>query len=96
MSQTRISAEMRRLVIGRAGRRCEYCLIHEDDTYFGCAGILQSRVEELTERQLRRIERGECRATAAAIAALAKAHDLDANAYMERLARVMPPSQPAR
>jgi HNH endonuclease len=27
---------MRRLVIGRAGRRCEYCLIHEDDTYFGC------------------------------------------------------------
>ena len=27
---------MRRLVIARAGRRCEYCLIHEDDTYFGC------------------------------------------------------------
>ena len=36
MSQTYIPAEMRRLVIGRAGRRCEYCLIHEDDTYFGC------------------------------------------------------------
>jgi HNH endonuclease len=36
MSQTYISAEMRRLVIERAGRRCEYCLIHEDDTYFGC------------------------------------------------------------
>jgi hypothetical protein len=36
MSQTYIPAEVRRLVIGRAGRRCEYCLIHEDDTYFGC------------------------------------------------------------
>ena len=36
MSQTYIPAEMRRLVIGRAGRHCEYCLIHEDDTYFGC------------------------------------------------------------
>ena len=36
MSQTYIPAEMRRLVTGRAGRRCEYCLIHEDDTYFGC------------------------------------------------------------
>ena len=36
MSQTYIPADMRRLVIGRAGRRCEYCLIHEDDTYFGC------------------------------------------------------------
>lgn len=36
MSQTYVPAEMRRLVIGRAARRCEYCLIHEDDTYFGC------------------------------------------------------------
>ncbi len=36
MSQTYIPADMRRQVIGRAGRRCEYCLIHEDDTYFGC------------------------------------------------------------
>ena len=42
------------------------------------AGILQSKVEGLTERQLRRIERGECRATTAAITALAKAHGLDA------------------
>lgn len=53
------------------------------------AGILQSRVEGLTERQLRRIEQGECRATAAAITALAKAHALDPNAYMERLTRAM-------
>jgi len=36
MSQTYIPAETRRLVIGRAGQCCEYCLIHEDDTYFGC------------------------------------------------------------
>jgi hypothetical protein len=36
MSQTDIPAEMRRLVVGRAHRRCEYSLIHEDDTYFGC------------------------------------------------------------
>jgi hypothetical protein len=36
MSQTDIPAVLRRLVIARAGRRCEYGLIHEDDTYFGC------------------------------------------------------------
>ena len=54
------------------------------------AGILQSKVEGLTERQLRRIERGESRTTSAAIAALAKAHGLDVAAYMERLAQAMP------
>jgi hypothetical protein len=53
------------------------------------AGILQARVEGLTERQLRRIEQGECRATSAAIVALANAHGLDANAYMERLTNAM-------
>lgn len=31
-----ISAELRRVVVGRAGHRCEYCLIQEEDTYFGC------------------------------------------------------------
>ena len=31
-----ISDELRRLVASRAGYLCEYCLIHEDDTYFGC------------------------------------------------------------
>ena len=36
MSRTYIPAETRRLVAERAQRRCEYCLIHEDDTYFGC------------------------------------------------------------
>jgi len=53
------------------------------------AGILQSKVDGLTERQLRRIERGQSRATTAAITALAKAHGLDANAYMEKLTTAM-------
>ena len=53
------------------------------------AGILQSKVEGLTERQLRRIEQGECRATTAALTALAKAHGLDVNAYMDGLAKAM-------
>lgn len=35
MSETYISAELRRLVVSRARRRCEYCLIFEDDTYLG-------------------------------------------------------------
>lgn len=36
MSSTYVSAEMRRAVVERAGGICEYCLIHEDDTFFGC------------------------------------------------------------
>lgn len=36
MSTTYISVELRRLVITRADRLCEYCLLHEDDAYFGC------------------------------------------------------------
>ena len=31
-----VSADLRRLVASRAGGLCEYCLIHEDDTYLGC------------------------------------------------------------
>jgi len=53
------------------------------------AGLSQSKIEGLTERQLRRIEQGECRATNKAITALAKAHALEVNAYMERLAKAM-------
>jgi hypothetical protein len=37
MSVTYISAELRRLVRLRANGICEYCLIAEDDTHFGCA-----------------------------------------------------------
>jgi HNH endonuclease len=36
MSKTYISAEVRTLVRERAKRCCEYCLVHEDDVYFGC------------------------------------------------------------
>jgi hypothetical protein len=36
MSETYISADLRRIVAARAERLCEYCLIHEDDTFFGC------------------------------------------------------------
>ncbi len=36
MSRTHIPAELRRLIAARAHRACEYCLIHEDDTFFGC------------------------------------------------------------
>jgi hypothetical protein len=53
------------------------------------AGLAQSKVEGLTERQLRRIEQGECRATTGALTALARAHGLEVNAYMERLAKAM-------
>lgn len=31
-----ISHALRQLVISRADRLCEYCLIHDDDTFFGC------------------------------------------------------------
>ena len=31
-----VPAALRRRVIDRAGGLCEYCLIHEDDTFFGC------------------------------------------------------------
>lgn len=31
-----ISASLRRLVVSRAAHLCEYCLVHEDDTFYGC------------------------------------------------------------
>jgi hypothetical protein len=37
MSLTYISAELRRLVVSRAEEICEYCLIAEEDTFYGCA-----------------------------------------------------------
>lgn len=36
MSRSYIPAQLRRTVRDHAGARCEYCLIDEDDTYFGC------------------------------------------------------------
>jgi HNH endonuclease len=37
MERPYISQELRRLVTTRADHLCEYCLIHEKDTAFGCA-----------------------------------------------------------
>ncbi|WP_165227048.1 DUF2442 domain-containing protein [Aquisphaera insulae] len=54
------------------------------------AGILQSKIPGLTERQLRRIERGECRATSSALAALARVHGLGTSDYLGRLAQALP------
>lgn len=36
MSTSYIPLALRRLVAARANQLCEYCLMHEDDTYFGC------------------------------------------------------------
>ncbi|WP_165073156.1 DUF2442 domain-containing protein [Paludisphaera rhizosphaerae] len=54
------------------------------------ASLAQSDIDGLTARHLRRIETGAAPATAKALAALAKAHGFDPNAYMETLAREMP------
>lgn len=53
MSSTYISAKLRRLVIKRAENTCEYCLIHEDDTFFGCQidHILSEKHGGLTESE---------------------------------------------
>jgi len=36
MSETYINTELRRFIVARAEGLCEYCLIQEDDTFFGC------------------------------------------------------------
>jgi hypothetical protein len=36
MSVTYVSVELRQLVVSRAESICEYCLIAEEDTFFGC------------------------------------------------------------
>lgn len=36
MSVTPVPAALRRQIAHRADFLCEYCLLHEDDTYFGC------------------------------------------------------------
>jgi hypothetical protein len=36
VSRTHVPADLRRLVAVRAEQLCEYCRIHEDDTFFGC------------------------------------------------------------
>jgi Helix-turn-helix domain len=53
------------------------------------AGIPQAQVAGLTDRQLRRIEHGLCRATTSALQALARTHGLDVNVYLDKLAQAM-------
>ena len=36
MPGDRVGTELRHLVAARANHLCEYCLLHEEDTYFGC------------------------------------------------------------
>lgn len=36
MSTSYVSADLRRLVASRASGACEYCLLAEEDTFFGC------------------------------------------------------------
>jgi hypothetical protein len=53
MSQTYISAELRRVVLTRAQRLCEYCLLAEEDTFLGCAldHIISEKHGGLTESE---------------------------------------------
>jgi hypothetical protein len=53
------------------------------------AGLSASGVPGLGEKQLGRVERGECRLTSNAIAALSKAHKMEPNEYMRILAEVL-------
>ncbi|MGL5096683.1 MAG: helix-turn-helix domain-containing protein, partial [Planctomycetia bacterium] len=53
------------------------------------AGLSQSKIAGLTDRQVRRIELGESRATGKALAALAASHGLEVNAYMDRIAKAL-------
>jgi hypothetical protein len=53
------------------------------------AGLKTSDIPGLSEKQLRRIEKGACRLTSNASEVLATAHDLSPNEYMKVLAEVM-------
>lgn len=53
--------------------------------------LKQSDVPGLDERTVRRIEKGQTRATSKALACLAKAHGMDASRYMNELARRLVP-----
>jgi hypothetical protein len=51
---------------------------------------LKPKAIELSEKQLSRIEKGECRLTSNAAEALAKAHGFTTNAYLQKLAEALP------
>ncbi len=60
------------------------------------AGISASEVKGISEKQLRRIEAGDCRLTSNAIEALSEAHGMKGNAYLQKLAESLPPSASSR
>jgi len=51
------------------------------------AGLKPGDISGISEKQLRRIESGECRLTSNAIGALSQSHKLAANDYMKKLAQ---------
>ena len=53
------------------------------------AGLDCSQIEGLSEKQLRRIESGECRLTSNALHALAKAHKVTPNEFLSRVAKAL-------
>lgn len=57
-------------------------------------GIKQQDVAGLDERTVRRIEHGQTRATANALANLAEAHGLSTSAYMNEIAKILRPNRP--
>jgi hypothetical protein len=50
------------------------------------AGLKLGEISGISEKQLRRVESGECRLTSNAIGALSQSHKLAANEYMKKLA----------
>lgn len=52
-------------------------------------GIALSQVPEISEKQLRRIERGECRLTSNAAEKLAEAHGVNPNEYLQAVAAAL-------
>lgn len=78
---------------GRAAARARLA----EDAAFGRAvralrksrGVVQGGVAGLSDRQVRRIESGESTATSASIDALAAAHGMDPDAYLEAIAERM-------
>ena len=58
------------------------------------AGLKRSEIPGISQKQLWRIESGQCRLTSNAIETLAKAHKLSPNHYMRALAEAMETARP--
>jgi hypothetical protein len=53
------------------------------------AGLSLRSIAGLSDKQLRRIERGQCRSTSKALQKLARAHHVETNEYMQSVAETM-------